>query len=620
MSTCKQFPKFLFVCFVALTCLIPALSHAQNNVGNRAASNNPAVEKSPLTDLWMGYSTQGNIELSESIAALSRLEQWPQVNNLLARVAGGGASEEVLSAMAQKIGSRNFLAIKGEPSLTEAGSTGLDMLIKALRATTEAPARLRQAIAELDSKTTDKSLAATRALLSGGEASIIELVAAAIKKPTPDNRDQLLRTMLQLGTGGVEGLQQLALYGTDEVRAPALECLARIDRSNYAVDFLTAALAADSTPEERAVGDANLMLLGSEVPSPAAGRELLLRNFRRSEKEAELAKNDDSRVTLWSVDDSRSGITHQPTQELLAIYRGVADAASRLRRVGGLTRNDASDILAAEIGYRLMLDPDWGDPMQIQKAKEEYPILSDATSVLNALEHAMQTHDLPAAVGLLRVIDTTKATDTDKQVYLRGTGINRTALVRAASSPEPRIRYEAALKVNDLAKGTAFPGSSFVMRTLSEMNSLTNKPSAILVETRADTTMQAESLLSSIGFKVEVVRSVAGLQRAIRRGGDLRMVLAKTQLSDLPPIEMVDNVRRLDRGKQVPIVFYGPSGPDLSSRRWQAPTLWIDRPASIAALENLRQEVKQARRIPQMTFLDRQTYKTLAAQALAERG
>jgi CheY-like chemotaxis protein len=617
MSTRKHLPKLLFVCLIAVACVDPGLSQAQNNVRDRVAGTNPAVEKSPLTDLWMGYSTQGNPELAESIAALSRLKQWPQVNVLLSRVAGSGASKEVLSGMAQTIGSRNFLAIKGEPSLSEAGSAGLEMLTTALRATAEAPARLRQAIAELDSRTSDKSLAATRTLLSGGEAAIIELVAAAIKKPTPENRDQLLRTMLQLGTGGMEGLQQLALYGTDEVRAPALECLARIDRSRHTMAFLTAALAADSTPEERNVGETNLMLLGRDVPTPAAGRERLLSNFKKSEHEAELTKNDDSRTTLWSVNDSRTGITHQPTRELLAVYRGVADAASRLRRVGGLTLNDASDILAAEIGYRLMIDPDWGDPKQIQNAKQEYPILSDATALLNALDHAMQTNDLPAAVGLLRVIDTTNATDKDKQVYLRGTGINRTALVRAASSPEPRIRYEAALKVNDLAKGSAFPGSSFVMRTLSEMNSLTNKPTAILVETRADTTMQAESLLSSIGFKVEVVGSVAALQRAIRRGGDLRMVLAKTQLSDLPPIEMVDNVRRLDRGKQVPIVFYGASGPDLSSRRWRAPTLWINQPNSIAALENLRREVKQSRRIPQMTFLDRQTYKTLAAQALA---
>lgn len=117
-----------------------------------------------------------------------------------------------------------------------------------------------------------------------------------------------------------------------------------------------------------------------------------------------------------------------------------------------------------------------------------------------------------------------------------------------------------------------------------------------------------------------MVRSVAALQHAIRRGGDLRLILAKTQLSDLPPIEMVDSVRRLNRGRQIPIVFYGPTGPDLSSRRWRAPTLWVNQPASVAELENLRRQVKQSRRIPQMTFLDRQTYQTKAAQALAERG
>ena len=313
-------------------------------------------------------------------------------------------------------------------------------------------------------------------------------------------------------------------------------------------------------------------------------------------------------------------MTYQPTQRILGTYRNVADAAARLRRLGGVTRETASQVLAAEIGYRLMLDPDWGDAGQLASAKKDYPSVTNAQELMQALNHAMQTNDTPAAVGLLRLIDVNDTPEADRQTYLRGAGIDRTSLVRAASSGEPRIRYEAALKVAALAKGMAFPGSSYVLRTLSEMNGLTNKPNAILVETRADTTLQAESLLSSIGYNVEIVRSVSGLQRAIRRGGDLRIVLAKTQLSDLAPIEMVDNVRRMDRGKRVPIVFYGPSSPDLGSRRWQAPTLWIDQPNSIAELENLRREVKQARRLPQMTFLDRQTYKTLAAQALAERG
>jgi len=625
MSSRHHFQKFIFVCIAAMVCLAPVLTQAQSpepgNPGGPASipkDKTETAEKSPLTDLWMGYSTQGNMELAEAIAALGRLKQWPQVNALLSRVAGSGASDDVLSAMAEKIGSRNFVAITGEPSLNDTAKAGLDMLVKASRTTAEAPARLRQAIADLDLQTNDKSLAATRILLAGGNASIVELVAAAVTTPAPTNRDQILRTMLALGSGGEKALQQLALYGTNDVRPTALECLARINRSNYIVDFLTAALAQDSTAEEVLVGEKNLIELEGAVPSFASGRELLLMNFTQSEQAAELTKNDDSQITLWSVDDARTGVTHQATQKILGVYRAVADAASRLRRLGSFSLNESSDILAAEIGYLLMLDPDWGDDSQVKNAKQQYPILTNPEALLHALEHAMKTYDLPAAVWLLRVIDPTTATDADRQILLRGTGINRTALVRAASSPEPRIRFEAALKIAKLANGRPFPGSSFVMRTLSEMNSLTNKPNVILLETRADSTMKAESLLSSIGFDVEIVRSAAGLQRAIRRGGDLRMIIAKTQISDLPPIEMIDTVRRLDRGRQLPIVFYGPTGPDLSSRRWRAPTIWIDQPVSIAELENLRRQVKQSRRIPQMTFLDRQVYKTEAAQALAK--
>ena len=627
MSTCNRYPIIFLVCILSMSCVVPCSAQAQNNplAAQAATSDKPnsdgrPVEKSPLTDLWMGYSSQGNVELAESIAALARLKQWPEVNALLTRVTGTGASDAVLAEMAEKIGSRNFIAISAEPTLSEAAKSGLAMLTKASRTTTEEPARLRAAIADLDAKTTDKSLAATRILLAGGEASIVELVAAAVKTPAPLNRDQILRTMLELGSGGEKAIQQLALYGTNEIRTGALECLARINRSGYTIDFLTAALAQDSSAEERSIGRQNLIALEGGVPSEASGRELLLINFRKAETEAESTKNDESQMVLWSVNESRTGVTHQPTQKIFGVYRDVADAAAQLRRLGGLSLDDASDILAAEIGYRLMLDPDWGDPAQVKSVKSQYPILNDAAALLQALEHAINTNDLPAAVGLLRAIDPSTATAADRQTYLRGTGISRTALVRAASSPEPRIRFEAALKIAELAKDSPFPGSSFVLRTLSEMTSLTSKPNAILVETRADTTLQAETLLSSIGFDVEVVRNVAALQHAIRRGGDLRLILAKTQLADLPPIEMVDTVRRLDRGRHVPIVFYGPTGPDLSSRRWRAPTLWVTQPASTTELENLRRQVKQSRRIPQMTFLDRQTYQTKAAQVLAERG
>ena len=629
MSTFIRVHFFGVVCVFAIACVFSGTAQGQNDPfgGNAPAPRGNGTLKqqaesapeSPLTGQWMGYATRGSVELADAIAALARLKRWNEVNSLLERVVGSDATPTTLAEMADRIGASLFVAIRSEATIKEAARAGIDKLVKAARDQAESPDRLRKAIADLGLRTTDRSLAATRTLLSGGKAAIVELVAAAVKSPPPADRDQILRTMLALGPGGASGLQQLALYGTPEVRTAALECLARIDRAAYVVDFLTAALAQDSSVEERAVGRQTIAAIDGSVPSLASGRELLLINFQQSQEAADLTKNNDLTTVLWSVDQARTGVTHLQTPRILAAYREVADTASRLRRIGGLTLSNASNILAAEVGYRLMIDHDWGDADQISEAKKQYPILNDPTALQNALDHAMKTHALPAAVGLVRMIDPASASEEDRRQYLRGSGTVRTPLVVAASSPEPRIRFEAALKASELAQGSPFPGSSFVLRTLSEMKTLDNKPNAILVETRADTTLQAETLLSSIGFNVEVVHSVAALQRAVRRGGDLRMIVAKTQLADLPPIEMVDSVRRLDRGKQVPIVFYGPSGPDLSAKRWRAPTIWINQPASMTELENLRRQVQQSRRIPQMTFLDRQTYQEMAAQLLANR-
>ena len=65
-----------------------------------------------------------------------------------------------------------------------------------------------------------------------------------------------------------------------------------------------------------------------------------------------------------------------------------------------------------------------------------------------------------------------------------------------------------------------------------------------------------------MGYRTEVIGSVLQLEREIARGGDLRLVLSKTQLWDIPPVEMIDRVRRMPLGQNVPIVFYG----DAASR------------------------------------------------------
>ncbi len=237
--------------------------------------------------------------------------------------------------------------------------------------------------------------------------------------------------------------------------------------------------------------------------------------------------------------------------------------------------------------------------------------MSDAVAV------ALAANDHAAAIGLIRLIDT-DASVLDRTLLLQGNGALPTPLVQAASSPEPRVRYEAALAISRLARGAPFAGSSRVKYCLGEMRSLGDRPTALLVETRADVVLPLEQMLGELGYRVDVVGNVAQLQRRVAQGGDIRMILSKTELSDFPPIEMLDLVRRIDRGRDIPILFYGWEPPGIDRGRWTAPTVLIERPASTAAFDGLLDSVARRRRLPELSVIDRQSYRAAAMELLSE--
>jgi hypothetical protein len=113
-----------------------------------------------------------------------------------------------------------------------------------------------------------------------------------------------------------------------------------------------------------------------------------------------------------------------------------------------------------------------------------------------------------------------------------------------------------------------------------------------------------------------VVGNVAQLQRRVSQGRDLRMILAKTELSDYAPIEMIDLVRRTSKGRDIPILFYGWEPPGIDHGRWKAPTVLIERPASAAAFAALLDSVERKRRLPALSVIDRQSYRAAATELL----
>ena len=575
----------------------------------------PLADNDPLLKQLLEQAGRGNQQLAASIGSLATLQRWQEADQLLQSIPGKQLDEATLAQMFLTIGADNYLRLKRPEILSDQGNQSLDALQAAATSYSESSQRLLQAIEELVAEDEDTRLQATRTLLSGGTAAIEQLVSACCKPQPNAKLNRMLSTLVALGGGGTDALRQMALYGTPECRQYAIHSLARIDLEKNIIDLATAAHAQDSTQPERGVAESQLER-GQSFPSRSETLQALTLDLEQLAITASRQLNDGSIRSLWSINESRDGVTIQNTPTYLASYRDVYDAAARLQRFGQLTGETEALTILHTIGYELMADPDWGDQAQVDRVTQRFEVLSDAQSVLDILAIALRDDLIPGAIGLVRIISNTAWTPEQQKQFVRGTSGSPSSLVQAAVADQTQLRYEATSAISKLDQQSSYPGVSQVRRTLSEMARLGENPTAILVETRPEYIQDYEQLLRGMGFNVLRASSVSQAQRLVDQGGDLRLILAKQQLSDRTAIELIDTVRRTFRGRRIAIGIYGEEKIDVGAHRWNAPTAFLFDPVTEVTLGQLIERSKHQSHLPPLSPVDRGSFRQLAENEL----
>jgi CheY-like chemotaxis protein len=611
----------------------PTWLHAVQIAGSELAADAPPNTAPPdeFTQQLMSLARRGNRQLGDAISALTRTGHWPQVNQVLERVRKQKLSDQALLEVQQQIEPAVFAKLRLSGQLSENAIAALDSFATVADKSRQSPQRLQAAIEQLADQSPDLRLSAARDLVAGGNAAIAVLVAAAVAPEPPVDRAMILRAMLRLGPGGTAALRQLALYGTPTVRDGAVASLVMIDARTHVVDLLTALHCMEPATDGKQIAARQLAPFFSETPSHAVAIQELSADLERVNQAAAALENDDDTVVLWSVDDERSGVRFSKALAIHGAYRDAADAATRLRRIGGLTPRNISSALIAEVGYRVLIDPDWGDPQQIDALRVAFGSAIDVAGLSDSIAAAIESHHHAAALGLIRMAGSVQGTG-GRDLLFHGAGAAPTPLVRAAMSPNVRVRYEAALVAARLAAGQPYAGSSEVRQTLFEMTQLTDLPTAIIVETRPEVIATLQNVIARLGYSSELVGDAAQLQRRVDRGGDIRLLISKTGLVDLAPLELVDVLRRTSRGRELPILFYQTEplteaeltadifDPALQNQDWRrgdGPIQWIERPVTTAAYAGILDRVARQRRLPALSTIDRQRFRREAGEILA---
>lgn len=596
-----------------------------------STAQNDQLKDDELIRQLESNASRGGRYLWTAIASLTRLGAWDAVDRWLATL-NEVDDENELTRAAETIGPQLLLRISLREGLSDASRSALQKLFDASRSTKQAPARLNQAIDQLATTNVDQNLAATRVLMQGGNASaeaIVDRIAAGVDGR---HRRKLLSLLDAFGDGGVQALRQLSLYGTQDVRAPALDALALLEPSAAIDNLLTARFAADATDREVAVAARRLGTGGQFRRSDAIA--VLSDRLASLRRIAKRTANDEKPVFLWSIDADRTGVTPARSSEIFLHYRRSYDAAQRLLRVGGLPNEVFLDVLAADLAYRVMADVEWGSPEQVQQLRKNYGDLVSVDVLIDALHRTRQIDDVPGTLGLLRMLAQSKDFQSQAEPLLRPRGSDAAELVAAARDANPRVRYEAAALITDLLKAaptlTSFPGASYYRRTLAEMAELRNNPTAVLLETRPIVALRQENILSQLGYETRTATKGLQVERMVSQGGDIRLVVSKIEPADITAAELVDRIRRLEKGRNVPIVFYHDDDThpktldrvqlETTSTRWNrrdAPSVYlVPLPGAPAALSEALSEVADKRRMPPLSTSERQRFRLIGQAGL----
>ncbi|MEM6468872.1 MAG: hypothetical protein AAF802_04835 [Planctomycetota bacterium] len=590
----------------------------------------PSFAGDELSRQLESNAARGGMERATAIRQLARIGNWPAVDRWVTEL-GKTDDGALLAAWSSEIGSDILLRISLEPSLSDGARAAMDKLLSVAKSENQNREQLSSAIDMMLKGDVNESLAARRRLIKGGQATSKALIDTIVSNRYARREAELIQLLGRLDPDGPKALEQLANYGSDQTRGPALRAFVRMVGEEEARDSLVcAAVARNASQEERSIASANLRL--TRALSTTEAEAYLLRSLTKARALASRTPNDENPRVLWSIDESATSVDASPATEFFAAYRDAYDAAQRLNRLPALTPMTRREALGTELEYRVIVDPDWGTPDQIDAIVARYPEAQDTPFLLDTLRQEREAQREASSVGLIRLI--ASVSGSLEQLLVPNEG-NFSAFVQATHDPIPRVRFEAATVIAErLSSGEiSFPGKSFYLATLSEMKSLGPNPKAILIETRQEIAISMENVLAQAGVEVFPVTNAAAAEKLLAQKGDISLLLSKVMLPDSTATELVDRVRRLSRGKQVSIVFFTDDDTPESSRRlaeiettserWTregaSPAFLVDLPGSAAAFAPVLRKASVMQRLPPLTIGDRTQFRRTAEAALSDR-
>ncbi|MGA2064789.1 MAG: hypothetical protein ABSG86_07460 [Thermoguttaceae bacterium] len=434
------------------------------------------------------------VDCFRTARTLWRLGRPELARPLLRQILAGQPDDESLAGLVQEFGSPALAELSNQPALLPEAEQLAAAALGAVNRRLQDPKRIADLIGQLQDPSAEARRGAMLGLREGRGPAVAALLSALADPAQAAGRPALQAALVTMRTEAFEPLAAILDSADAELKIQALTVLGEMNLPGAAIWLVGPAFDPASDARVRAAAVAALKRLSGGVPSRAQATEWLYEQARNYFRGRLVLKVDaDSRVQVSSWDAAGGKCVSRNT----TIDDACRVMAARLARQAHAVAPDDPRVtvlwLAAtldEMVYSRGLEK----PLDFDKEAGLRRIAKLGAPTLEAVLDYATAEGHPAAGRAAAVI---LGRIGSAQELLRK-GQEPGPLVRAARSPDRRLRLAALEAIVRLEPDGPYPGSSWVPESLAFLAATQGARRALLAGTGPDTFVDLAAALATM--------------------------------------------------------------------------------------------------------------------------
>jgi hypothetical protein len=550
--TCYRRTWLWLACLSALPLVAGPASAARAQQGNppAAAAPAPAAAAEPAvgpaapepesTAVQAVLETQPTTpaEMTRAAKILADLRRPDLARQFLQKVLAANLDQQQLAQLGEKFGSPMFVGLAARTDLQPEAGKLADAVMAAYNRQLQAPERIGRLIGQLNDPSAEVRYQALMGLQETRGAAVGPMIEALADPSRRAEHANIREALVRLGRDAEGPLMGILERSDPKLMAQAIQVLAQMNARDSVLYLLGPYASPKSDPAVRAAAGAGLRQMLGRLPSLQGAVKLLADQAEEYFDGRRPVRADiDGNVVLWSWNPSQN----QCVSRFCPADLAARLTAARLARDAYALAPDDHRVQVLYLATMLeaaACEQAPGKPLPRADGSADrtaaalgWPLVEDT------LEYAMAADRPAAAAAAARILGRIGAAE-----QLLRQGPDPAPLVRAARSPDRRVRLAAVEAIVALGPDGPYPGSSAVPEAIEFLVGTAGRRAALVAGSPAGRAGDLVGMLASAGLETDTAADGAETVRLLSASPDYELVLIDPGI-DRPTVDLL--VQRL---------------------------------------------------------------------------